>query len=89
MTIVEFMMVGLEQVLRAMASMASAKGEPAAVVARYSSVARNSTAAYHAAFWVSGHSLGHEGHGGYGGDIGATQTLTLPPLALGAAPDKT
>lgn len=31
--------------------------------------------------------MGYGEKGGYGGDIGATQTLTLPPLALGAAPD--
>ena len=41
-------------VLRAMAAMAAATGEPAAVVARYSSLAANATAAYHSAFWISG-----------------------------------
>lgn len=64
--------------LRAMAAMAATIDNISFAV-RYNTSAAVATAGFHKAFW----SLEH---GEYGGDLGATQSLTAPALFIGAPP---
>eukprot|EP00937_MAST-01D_sp_MAST-1D-sp2_P006108 g6108.t1 len=64
--------------LRAMAQMADALGDTTGA-SRYDALAKAATAEFHAAFFNS--ALGE-----YGGDDGATQSLSAPALAIGSPP---
>lgn len=64
--------------LRAMAQIAGVVGNSSAA-ARYSWYATKGTKEFHAYFYNSS-------AGRYGGDIGATQSLSLPALKIGSAP---
>ena len=64
--------------LRAMASMADALGNASQAV-RYSGLASKATAAFHTAFW-------NPTVDAYGGDVGATQSLTTPALFIDSPP---
>ena len=64
--------------LRAMASMAAVLGKTN-LTKRYGGLARAAAASFHTAFWDTKLRA-------YGGDLGATQSLTTPALAINSAP---